>query len=386
MLSIDRGLVGDNPLGDVVERHKRYGDLVEGLDIIVLCRRGFQRRFLSQKVRTFPTNSLSRLSTVVDAYRLACQLAREKGGRCTYDLIVTQDPFATGIAGLLLKKKWRRWRIPLLVNLHGDYFQNPHFKREHWRNRLLLPLGIFILQRADALRVMSVGQREKMEKRFPGKKIAVISTPVNVQQFIEYQPDSFEEEIIQRRKIGGKKVILMIGRKDPVKDFKTLFSAMERIIKYYPEAVLLLVGNYQDEELRSMLSGRLRHCVFGEGKVAHQRLPAYYHLADIVVLSSVSESFGKVLVEANASGKPCVATQTTGAEEIIESGKNGFLVPIGDSHLLAEKILFLLKNPQIAQEMGREGRRRMTEKYLNNTQKVVDYWRSIICQQEIPGS
>ena len=57
MISTDKGLVGGRPLGDVIERHKKYGELVDRLDIIVVSRPGYKSMALSDKVQTYPTNS-----------------------------------------------------------------------------------------------------------------------------------------------------------------------------------------------------------------------------------------------------------------------------------------------------------------------------------------
>ena len=115
-------------------------------------------------------------------------------------------------------------------------------------------------------------------------------------------------------------------------------------------------------------------------RIKIENLAAYYKASDIFVLSSASESFGKVLVEANACGKPVVSTATTGAKEIVQDGYNGFLVPIGDYEALAEKILNLLDDPKKAKEMGENGKELMKQKFDGkiNTEKIVEFWDDII--------
>ena len=71
MISIDKGLVGGKELGDVVERHRKYGEHVEVLDIIVLSKKGFTERQISKKVKAIPTNSSSKFGYFFDALRIA---------------------------------------------------------------------------------------------------------------------------------------------------------------------------------------------------------------------------------------------------------------------------------------------------------------------------
>ena len=69
---------------------------------------------------------------------------------------------------------------------------------------------------------------------------------------------------------------------------------------------------------------------------------------------------------------------TTGAKEIIEHGKNGFFVSIGDAQALANKILYLLNNPDKAKEIGENGRKLVKEKYGDNTSKIINFWQEIV--------
>jgi len=82
-----------------------------------------------------------------------------------------------------------------------------------------------------------------------------------------------------------------------------------------------------------------------------------------VVLPSLNESFGLGLVEGMCLGKPCVASNIGGIKEIIEDGKNGLLVKPADPVELAEKITFLINNPDEAHRLGQEAARTVEEKF-----------------------
>lgn len=362
MISLDKGLLGQGQLGDVVARHAEYGRHVARLDVIVFCKPGFQVNKISENVTAYPTNSSNKLRYFFDAKKIGEKLSLEN----KYDLIVTQEPFLTGLVGVKLKAKFK---AKLLVHFHGDFIG--------WR---LFFARLFVLPFTDAFRVMSSGQKERLLKAgIKEDLIKIISTPVDLDKFDKYGGEPKQKYQIEQlsKSENDIKYILMVGRKDLVKDFNTLFKAIKLVYIKYPKIGLWLVGNYISKEITDKLN--LPKCpVRLSGRVDSNELPAYYKASYLTVLSSISESFGKVLVEANACGKPVVSTATTGAKEIIQDGYNGFLVPIGDASALAEKILYLLNNPQKAKEMGENGRKLVKEKFSDNLDKVINFWQEII--------
>jgi len=393
MISIDKGLLGKGQLGDVVERHRKYGESVERLDIIVFCKKGFKNFQLSENVTAYPTNSSSKLSYAGDAKKIGQKLFKDS----KYDLIVTQEPFLTGLVGVSLKKEFGS---KLLVHFHGDF-----------GGLLLLFAKLFVLPKADGIRVMSQGQKKKLiEYGVAEQKIKVISTPIDFNIFNRCNgKDFFQEE-------GEIKMVLHVGRPDPVKDYRMLMKAFKLTKKNFKNVVFIQCGgldalveliganrqrrpglfNLMPLSHRSPSKGQRLESVLEHykdinlgiidkdlklesyNKVTQDILVEAYNMAHVVVLSSKSESFGKVLVEANACGKPVVSTATTGAKEIIQGGYNGYLVPIGDYQALAEKIIYLLNNPDKAKEMGENGRKLVQQKYSDNTQRIINFWKELV--------
>src|SRR5262249_25946830 len=82
-------------------------------------------------------------------------------------------------------------------------------------------------------------------------------------------------------------------------------------------------------------------------------------------LLSRSEGFSNAILEAMASGLPCVATRVGGNAEAIDDGRNGFLLPSEEPAMAAEKIAMLLKNPQEARRIGRAARATVEEKFTS---------------------
>src|SRR3990167_6284202 len=101
MISLDKGLLGKGQLGDVVSRHAEYGQYAKKLDIIVFSRVGFNFNQISPTVFAYPTNSANKFLYLVDAYKIGCRLFKKDN----YQLVFTQAPFITGLAGWLFIHK-----------------------------------------------------------------------------------------------------------------------------------------------------------------------------------------------------------------------------------------------------------------------------------------
>jgi glycosyltransferase involved in cell wall biosynthesis len=158
-----------------------------------------------------------------------------------------------------------------------------------------------------------------------------------------------------------------VGRNDPSKDYKTLRKTIE-LVKRKNKIVFHQIG-----------------AGFDIGKVDQAKLVEYYCGSDIYISSSCHESYGKVLIEAMSCGLPVVATQTTGSLEIVQEGINGYLVPIRNPHLLANKIIYLLDNPAIAQKMGRIGKKIVNEKFNKEViiNKIIKFWEDLIKNDQV---
>jgi glycosyltransferase involved in cell wall biosynthesis len=331
MISIDRTLLGTDYSGDVLERHKKYADLAGQLDIIIFSKRDFKKRKINENLRIYPTNSKTKLAYILDAYEIAKNIYWPD----KFDLIVAQDPFLCGLAGWLIKK---RFKVPLLIHFHGDFWQNKYWLLERgrwWFNWFFLILSKFLVDGADGIRVVSSGIRDKLiEGGVSKKKIRVIPTPVDLEKFEEFDEEKVKEF---RKEHQDKKTIINVGRKDPSKDYSTLFKAINLVYQDYKNLAFWQIG--ADFYLPEKIKADDNLILDSKGKIDQQELINYYQAADIYVSSSCSESFGKVLIEAMAAGLPVVATATTGSKEIVKDGENGFLVPVGDSEALARKIL-----------------------------------------------
>jgi rhamnosyl/mannosyltransferase len=167
-----------------------------------------------------------------------------------------------------------------------------------------------------------------------------------------------------RRPTEGGLRLLFVGRLRYYKGLDTLLGALARV----PQARLTVVGDgpmRKSWENLSLDLGLGERVVFA-GEVSDDELPACYHAADLFVLpaNARSEAFGTVLLEAMASGLPCIATELgTGTSWIVQNGTTGFVVPPANPDAMARAVKMLVADPERGQAMGKAGRRRVEERF-----------------------
>ena len=156
----------------------------------------------------------------------------------------------------------------------------------------------------------------------------------------------------------GKINILFVGRLEKRKGANYLLNAYARLKKEHPNIRLIIVGpgvNLRRRyELKVRLS-RLKDVVF-TGGISYEDLPRYYQMADIFCAPATGkESFGIVLLEAMAMGKPIVATSIEGYSSVVTHGEQGLLVPPKNSKALAEALERLVNDTALRRQLGEKG-------------------------------
>jgi glycosyltransferase involved in cell wall biosynthesis len=162
--------------------------------------------------------------------------------------------------------------------------------------------------------------------------------------------------------------ILFVGPLDSRYQWKgvdVLWDAFYQVRSRLPDATLTLVGNgdrFQEFRGKALLWGAASRV---RGRVTDKELAMEYRSASVVALPSTSdaESFGMVLAEANACGRPVVASRIGGIPDFVRDGENGLLACPGDARDLADKLMLVLGNPGFAAAMGRRGRERILREH-----------------------
>ena len=180
----------------------------------------------------------------------------------------------------------------------------------------------------------------------------------------------------------GKLNILFVGRLEKRKGFNYLLKAYKRVKREIPESRLIVVGpgtrlrrKYEKEVMQS----RLEDVVF-VGYASQDDLPRYYKTADIFCAPATGwESFGMVLLEAMALGKPIVASNIAGYASVVTHGDDGILVPPKDEEKLAQALLSLMSDQSLRQQMGANGKLKAQEYgWEHIAKRVLDYYARVL--------
>ena len=164
-------------------------------------------------------------------------------------------------------------------------------------------------------------------------------------------------------------IIGFVGRLNVQKGITYILQAFKKVLRIIPTAQLVMVGEGDlKEEIETVVKEN------NYSKNIHlfsfrDDIPNMMRTIDLLILPSVWEGFGTVLIEAMASEKPCITTNISSMPEIVEEGKTGYLVPPKNPDKLSEAIIDLIQNPLKAIEMGREGKKVVLAKF--NLKKMI---------------
>jgi phosphatidylinositol alpha-mannosyltransferase len=184
----------------------------------------------------------------------------------------------------------------------------------------------------------------------------------------------------------GRLNVLFVGRLEKRKGLSHLLRAWGRVREEVPNARLIVVGGGSGlKHYRSFVSSRGSDDIVFAGQVTDDELPSYYHAAHIFCAPSTGqESFGMVLLEAMAAGKPIVTSDIPGYREVVAHDRQGLLVPPKDADGLAAALILLLRDEGLRQRLGEEGRR-AAEAYdwPRVAEKVMDYYVETIHRRRL---
>jgi D-inositol-3-phosphate glycosyltransferase len=146
----------------------------------------------------------------------------------------------------------------------------------------------------------------------------------------------------------GSALLLFVGRFDPMKGIETLLRSFRLLPSAQKVDLVLIGGDGRDSPTGQWLNEYVERLgiagrVHQLGPADHAEMPGWYQKADAVVISSYYESFGLVILEALASGKPVASTPVGIAPSVIKPGVNGYLAVCGDDSSLAESIASVLR-------------------------------------------
>jgi phosphatidylinositol alpha-1,6-mannosyltransferase len=240
---------------------------------------------------------------------------------------------------------------------------------------LLKRWQVAVMNRADKVFAVSDFTRRTMiEAGVVPERIALIYNGVDLSDFEEHLPVA---ETLEKYRLAGKRVILTVARLDVHKGHDLVIQAMSRILERVPGAVYAIVGGGKMERpLRRLVrsEGLEQHVIF-TGVLPRKQVLALLKICDVFVMVSRqvitdTEGFGIVFLEASAMKKPVLGGRSGGIPDAVKDGVSGFLVDPGDSNAIAEVILRLLEDHQLASRLGLRGYEMVRERFTWD--KVVD--------------
>ncbi len=273
-------------------------------------------------------NKLIFVSFLFSYFRNAVKLAKDPEVK----LIHAHWWLPSGLIGTLVSMLVGK---PLVISTHGTDIM------------ILKPSGIprrlgsFIFEHASAITVVSSFQKKRLISVIPisPSKITVRPMPVNLEKF---GPS-------ETKKSEPRKTILCVARYTKQKKLDTLINALGLLKDENPELNLILIGEGGEENnLRSLIeSQNLSSRVTFLPLMPQAELNRYYQESDMVVLPSVDEGFGLVLVEAQLCQIPVIGADSGGIQDIIVHERTGLLFPPGDAPALAHCIKRILTDKEL---------------------------------------
>lgn len=277
-----------------------------------------------------------------------------------------------------INSMWRlaRWsqHIPYVVVIHGLPFS---FKRYlGLRFHLTDHLGDWVhrhaLKQAAAVICPSTFvANEVCQMSLHPAKVHLVPCPISP-QFVAYARGQVAE-------MHRGPIILSVSPINTAKGLDTLVSAIPIVAKAIPGIRFVHIGKAEDRHLANALTRETNGAAQLISPIPWPSVSDYYKAATIVVSPSRFETAGYTILEGMIHGKPVVASNVGGLTDLVEDGKTGFLVPPGDPKSLGEALVKLLRETELWQEMGEQGRARALDVFglERVTRKKVELYRTL---------
>jgi D-inositol-3-phosphate glycosyltransferase len=289
------------------------------------------------------------------------EFARKKD--CGYDLIHSHY-WMSGIAAEELAKEWKAPIIQMfhtLGKLKQQVAQNPEEAEGDYR----IQGELQVVKRADKIIASTSTEKKQLEDLYMAdpRKVDIISPGVDTSHFYPIPPDEAKEFVGIPE---DKRMILFVGRIEPLKGINTLLKAIGDLHengKSGKDLCLAVIGgdleseDGQESADSKLITGMRDEYGLGKmvtflGKRSQDTLPYYYSAAELVVMPSHYESFGMVALESMACGTPVIASLVGGLIHLVEDGVTGYHVPVEDPIALSERINCLLDDKALRYRMG----------------------------------
>ncbi len=278
-----------------------------------------------------------------------------------------------------------RCNVPVVSTIHG---QDRDFNRIDFGRMaggIVAAVTRFTMRYVDHFIAVSQGVKDYLieDEKIDGDKITVIYNGIDCDTFTA----GLEGVAEFRQSLGISDEDFVVGNVavlHPRKGLDYLIKAARKVTKVYPNTKFLLHGQGPAEKHLKKLAEDLG---LKEKIIFNTNIPPSVKVVDnsmdIFVLPSVFDGLGIAVLEAAATEKPCVVTNISGLRETVENNRTGLIVKPRDSDALAEAINSLLGDEQKRHSMGKEGRRRILDKF--SASKMAKEYEKIYLSTLKPG-
>ena len=278
---------------------------------------------------------------------------RSEGGR--YDMIHSHY-WLSGSVGMVLSQEWN---VPHVATFHTLAKTKLRARAGEREPQLRISEEQRVIHSADAVVVSTEPEKEDVMRLYQGAnhRLHVLPAGVDTDLFRPLDKD------LARRDLGirEKKVILYVGRIEPLKGLDLLLKAVADMEDTSDTRLLIVggkLGHERELERLKTMSVQLgiKGMVTFTDAVGHAELPKFYAAADVFVLPSHYESFGLAALEAMACGTPVVVSRVGGLKTFVDNGETGYLVPWRCPEPFTQRLEILMANPSLREAMGRAAR------------------------------
>jgi len=270
------------------------------------------------------------------------------------NLIHAHRTFPAGYHAFLIGKLFN---IPIIITAHGDDILTvPKINYGINLKKRLMKKSLYALQNADAIIALNEGMKSECIKLGTSpSKIYCIPIGININSLNDNRK-------LSSKKNRGKNLIV-VGRNHPVKGYENLIKAISIVVKNDSEIKCTIIGKNTFKLFGLVEALCLQNNITLVNQIDKSiekgmpiKLQNLYKNSDIYISSSLSESFSLTILEAMAMGLPVIATDTVGSRGLIDDKINGFIIPVDNPEIMAEKILFLTNDYSLQKRLGERAR------------------------------
>lgn len=306
-----------------------------------------------------------------------------------YDLIHSHY-WMSGLAAEALSDAWGNVPIVHMFHTLGEMKNRIAQSDEEREGPYRIDGEKRVIARVDRIVAATLAEQTQLQYLYKANKskISIIPPGVDTGHFYPIPMDE------ARQYIGvdpNNKLILFVGRVEPLKGLDTLIRAISWHRTFKPgQVTLAVIGGDPDASPQEMTEEMARiqklcdelcmgRMVVFLGKRAQVTLPYYYSAADVLVMPSHYESFGMVALEAMACGTPVIASQVGGLAFLVQDGETGYHVPDQDPKALCEKLMILLSDERQRAAMGlRAAEYAQSYAWAKIATQIIEVYKSLV--------